>query len=240
MKKISVNPLWLLVLRFEIMACFACVGLLAAAQKPAFESEISAFEMADRLNPPPPGVIVFTGSSSIRLWSTLTEDMKPLDVTNRGFGGSQIDEVNRYAPQIVFPYRPRAVVLYAGDNDLSASSPKTPEQVCDDFKNFVQIVHSQFPETRIYFVSIKPSIQRWNLWPQFRKANARIAQYIASAPRVEFIDVTSAMLDAQGKPRADIFREDGLHMNEKGYAIWTAIIKPRLLKENAAITRQPR
>jgi lysophospholipase L1-like esterase len=230
MEKALARKLWL---RFAILVCVICLGTLAAAQQPAFESEIAAFEKADRQNPPQPGAIVFTGSSSIRLWSTLAEDMKPLSVINRGFGGSQIADVNQFAARIVLPYRPRAVVFYAGDNDLAASPPKSPEQVCDDFKKFVQIVHSPLPETRIYFVSIKPSIQRWTLWPNFQKANELIRKYVTSTPSVEFIDVTYAMLDAQGTPRADIFREDGLHLNEKGYAIWTAIIKPRLLKENA-------
>ncbi len=233
MKKLRCRCLWFLTFYFVILA--GCT-VLATAQKQEFESEIEAFEKADRVNPPQPGLIVFTGSSSIRLWSTLTQDMKPLNVLNRGFGGSHIAEVNHYANRIVLPYRPGAVVFYAGDNDLAASPPKTPEQVCDDFKKFVQIIHRQLPETQIYFVSIKPSIQRWNLWPNFQKANELIRKYVAATSNVEFIDVTYAMLDEQGKPRADIFREDGLHLNAKGYAIWTSIIKPRLLKENGAVT----
>lgn len=222
-------------LGFATLACVVCLGSLAVAQQPAFESEIADFENADRQNPSKPGGIVFTGSSSIRLWSTLTEDMKPLTVINRGFGGSQIADVNQYAARIVLPYRPHAVVFYAGDNDLAASPPKTPEQVCDGFKKFVQIVHSQLPETQIYFVSIKPSIQRWSLWPNFQQANELIRKYISLTPRLEFIDLAYAMLDAQGNPRAEIFREDGLHLNEQGYALWTAIIKSKLLKEHGGI-----
>ena len=110
---------------------------------------------------------------------------------------------------------------------------KTPEQVSGDFKQFVEIVHGELPETWIYFVSIKPSIQRWSNWPKFQKTNALIANYIGTQPRVQFIDVGQAMLDAQGKPRDDIFSEDGLHMNARGYAIWTSIIKPVLLNRFA-------
>ncbi|SRR6266851_5933601 len=228
-KKILLRSLLVLAL-----ACACSFGVFWAMGKPGFwEFQISEYEKADRLNPPPPGVIVFTGSSSIRIWDTLASDMKPLEVINRGFGGSQIAEVNHYASRIVLPYRPRAVVLYAGDNDLSAPWLKTPEQVTADFKQFVEIVHAKLPDTWIYFVSIKPSILRWSSWPKFKKANALIAEYIRSQPRVQFIDVDAAMLDAQGKPRAELFRWDGLHMNAAGYEIWTSIIKPVLLSRFA-------
>ncbi len=192
-------------------------------------SQISAFEKADRANPPKPGVIVFTGSSSIHYWRTLADDMKPLEVINRGFGGSTIAQVNHYASRIVLPYRPRAVVLYAGDNDLSWPSSKSPERVFGDFQQFVEIVHGQLPETWIYYVSIKPTILRRKNWAKMQRTNQLIAEYMRTQPRTQFIDVSAAMLDAHGQPRAELFRWDGLHMNASGYAIWTSIIKPVLL-----------
>ena len=203
-------------------------------KKPAmFERQIAAFEKADQLNPPKPGVIVFTGSSSIRFWDTLAADMQPLDTINRGFGGSQIYQVNQYASRIVLPYRPRAVVLYAGDNDLSWPASKSPEQVFGDFRQFVEIIHTKLPETWIYYISIKPSIRRWSNWAKCQETNVLIADYIRTQPRVQFIDVDRAMLDAQGKPRKELFRWDGLHMNAEGYAVWTSIIKPVLLNRFA-------
>jgi lysophospholipase L1-like esterase len=212
------------------LACVCAFYIFSTMRKaPLWGSQISAYEKADRLNPPKAGVIVFTGSSSIRFWNTLTDDMKPLEVINRGFGGSQIAQVNQYASRIVLPYRPRAVVLYAGDNDLSWPSSKSPEQVFGDFRQFVEIIHTQLPETWIYYISIKPSIRRWRNWGKFQKTNGLIADYIRTQPRVQFIDVDAAMLDAQGKPRKELFRWDGLHMNAKGYAVWTSIIKPVLL-----------
>ncbi len=217
-----------------IWACVCAYGVLLAMGKPAFWAlQISAYEKADRAHPPKPGVIVFTGSSSIRFWHTLPDDMKPLDVINRGFGGSQIAQVNYYAARIIFPYRPRAVVLYAGDNDLSWPWSKSPEQVFADFKQFVQIIHAQLPDTWIYYISMKPSVLRWSNWDKEKKTNELIAAYIQSQPRVQFIDVDPAMLDAQGKPRAELFRWDGLHMNTKGYEVWTSIIKPVLLSRFA-------
>jgi lysophospholipase L1-like esterase len=212
------------------LACVCAFGIFSAMGKAAlWGSQISAYEKADRLNPPKAGIIVFTGSSSIRFWDTLANDMKPLEVINRGFGGSQIAHVNQYASRIVLPYRPRAVVLYAGDNDLSWPSTKSPEQVLGDFRQFVEIIHTKLPETWIYYISIKPSILRWSNWGKFQKTNGLIADYIRTQPRVQFIDVDRAMLDAQGKPRRELFRWDGLHMNAEGYAVWTSIIKPVLL-----------
>lgn len=230
MRKILLGSLLLLAL-----ACACGAYFFWAMGKPGFwRFQISAYEKADRVNPPKAGVIVFTGSSSIRFWHSLANDMKPLEVINRGFGGSQIAHVNEYAVRIIIPYQPRAVVLYAGDNDLSWPWSKTPEQVSGDFKQFVQIIHAKLPETWIYYVSIKPSILRWGNWEKFQKTNGLIAEYSRTQPRVQFIDVEVAMLDAQGKPRAELFRWDGVHLNAKGYAVWTSIIRPVLLSRFVA------
>jgi lysophospholipase L1-like esterase len=230
----KMKKILLLSLLVVLVACAGALCIFWAMGKPGlWSSEIRAYEKADRVHPPKAGVIVFTGSSSIRLWDTLASDMKPLEVINRGFGGSQIAEVNEYASRIVIPYRPRAVVLYAGDNDLSLPWSKTPEQVSGDFKQFVGIIHGPLPDTWIYFISIKPSIQRWRNWEKFQKANGLIADYIRTQSRVQFIDVGAAMLDAQGKPRRELFRGDGLHMNAQGYAVWTSIIRPVLVSRFA-------
>ncbi len=191
--------------------------------------QIFGYERADQDQRPKPGVIVFTGSSSIRFWRTLAEDMKPLDVVNRGFGGSQIANVNHFAGRIVIPYRPRAVVLYAGDNDLSWPWSKSPEVVLDDFKRFVEIIHSELPGTWIYYVSMKPTPAGWSNWEVLRKTNGMIEAFIRTQDRTQFIDVSSAMLNAQGQPRGELFGWDHMHMNAAGYALWRSIIKPVLL-----------
>lgn len=203
--------------------------LLSAMRDAEFwESAIVAFEEADRESPPPPGAIVFTGSSSIRMWSSLAEDMAPLPVLNRGFGGSHIAHVNHYAKRIVLPYAPGAVVLYAGDNDLAAGSDKTPESVLEDFRRFVGIVHAAQPAAPVYFLAIKPSILRWDRWPVMREANARIAAFAARTAGVEYLDVATPMLGDDGEPRPELFVVDGLHLSEEGYALWTRIVKPAL------------
>jgi len=203
---------------------------MAVAQGQDWEPSIRKFEDQDKANPPRLGGVVFTGSSSIARWETLVDEMRPLEVINRGFGGSQYSDLNQYAKRIVITYHPRAVVVYEGDNDLAAGSAKTPESVADDARAFVEIIHSVLPETWIYIVSIKPSKLRWTEWPRMQEANRLIQHFAGTQERVQYIDVAATMFDARGNLRADLLVEDGLHPNRKCYAQWTSIIKPVLLQ----------
>jgi lysophospholipase L1-like esterase len=219
-----------------IAICALCWGgytylFWAMGRARFWEFSIRKFERADRVNPPRPSCIVFTGSSSINFWRTLADDMKPLDVLNRGFGGSQIAHVNKFADRIVTPYRPRAVVLYGGENDLCWGRwSKTPEELLADFDQFVRIVRAQVPEAWIYFVSIKPSPRRRARWDAFVAANKLIEKACRTQDRLEFIDVYEPMFDANGKVRRELFGRDRLHLNAQGYALWTSIIKPVLIR----------
>ncbi|HEV7968764.1 MAG TPA: SGNH/GDSL hydrolase family protein [Candidatus Acidoferrales bacterium] len=195
-----------------------------------WEPAIRDFEEQDKVHPPRPGCIVFAGSSSFRFWDTLVSDMKPLDVINRGFGGSEFSDLDQYANRIVIAYRPRAVVVYEGDNDLAEGSPKTPEMVASDFRKFVQIVHAALPDTWIYILAIKPSTLRWNQWPRMKAANKLIEDYAGTQERVQYIDIATAMFDANGNLPRDLFKSDGLHPTAKLYAMWTSIVKPILLQ----------
>jgi lysophospholipase L1-like esterase len=201
----------------------------------AWESTIRKFEAHDQIQPPPTGVIVFTGSSSITFWSTLQRDMAPLPVINRGFGGSHMHDVVYYAPRLVVAYRPRAVVVFAGTNDLSGSKPKTAQEVFDGYRAFVEVVHAALPETPIYYISITPTPSRWKYWPIVQETNRLIEAYINTDPRLHFIDLTDAILGPDGKPDRGLFRIDRLHPNQKGYAVWTSIIKPILLADLTAV-----
>jgi lysophospholipase L1-like esterase len=204
-----------------------------------WEPAIRDFEEQDKIHPPRPGCIVFAGSSSFRFWDTLVSDMKPLDVINRGFGGSEFSDLDQYANRIVIAYRPRAVVVYEGDNDLAAGSPKTPEMVAADFRKFVQIVHAALPDTWIYIVSIKPSKLRWNDWPRMKAANKWMREYAVTQTRVQYIDVATPMVDADGNLPRDLFKADGLHPTPKLYAMWTAIIRPILLNRFGPEAKPP-
>ena len=215
--------------------CGVLLGIAVRAYVPSvlaqgWEPAIRDFEEQDKTHPPKPGGIVFAGSSSFRFWDTLVSDMKPLEVIDRGFGGSEFSDLDRYANRIVVAYRPRAVVVYEGDNDLAEGSSKTPEMVAADFRNFVQIVHGALPDTWIYILSIKPSKLRWKQWPQMKAANKMMQDYAATQERVQYIDIATSMFDANGNLPGDLFKADGLHPTAKLYAMWTSIIKPILLK----------
>ncbi|MBX9403453.1 hypothetical protein K4L06_19240 [Lysobacter sp. BMK333-48F3] len=187
-----------------------------------WEADIRAFEAEDARVRRRPGGVVFVGSSSIRYWTSLDQDFPGVASINRGFGGSRVYDSLRYAERIVLPYRPRAVVFYAGDNDLSEG--RSPQQVRDDFAAFAQRVRQAEPQARIGFVSIKPSPSRAALLPQVRAANALVRDYAERADGVDYLDVYTPMLDGEGAPRETLFLQDRLHMNGDGYAIWKHVV----------------
>ena len=202
----------------------------APANEP-YASEIAAFEAADQKQMPPRDATLFIGSSSIRFWSTLAEDFPEMKVINRGFGGSQVADSTRYASRIVVPYQPARIVFYAGDNDIAGG--RTPRQILGDFQGFVSKVREKLPKVRIFFISIKPSPLRWGRVAQMREANSLIADWIKQDATVTYVDVFTPMLGDDGKPRPEIFRDDKLHMNRKGYQLWTSILTP-ILKDDEA------
>ncbi|MBW3600931.1 MAG: hypothetical protein KY475_27155 [Planctomycetes bacterium] len=210
---------------FLVGFAWLCEAALTAQETNRWEDAIRRFEEQDAERPPEPGGVVFVGSSSIRMWD-LASSFPELDAVNRGFGGSQIADAIRFAHRIITPYRPRLVVLYAGDNDIA--SGKTPEQVVADYRRFVETVHAKTPEARIAFLAIKPSLRRWELYDKMREANERIAKIAESDERLEFVDIATPMLGANGRPRPELFLDDGLHLNEKGYEVWKDRLSPVL------------
>jgi lysophospholipase L1-like esterase len=198
----------------------------AQVSNAAWENDMQRFAESDAQQPPPKHGIVFVGSSSIRFWDSLAQDFPGKPVINRGFGGSEVRDSTWYADRIVIPYAPRQVVLYAGDNDLN--SGRTPEQVRDDVLAFVTRLRRDLPKTRISYLSIKPSPSRAHLLPAIATANRLIKDALAQLPRADYVDVYTPMLDASGKPRAELFREDMLHMTADGYAIWRKAVAPVL------------
>ena len=201
---------------------------LATHDSTKWEKEIAAYEASDKTNPPPHDAALFIGSSSIRLWKTLAEDFQEYKVINRGFGGSQIIDSVAFADRIAIPYKPRMILLYAGDNDIAAG--KSPEEVLADFKAFARKVRPRLSETKVAFISIKPSPSRWEFAEKIKAANRLIEDFCRQDERLIYIDVFNPMLGADGKPRPELFVEDMLHLNLKGYALWTALIRPRLKK----------
>jgi lysophospholipase L1-like esterase len=187
-----------------------------------WEPTVQAWEAQDARVRRMPGAVVFVGSSSIRLWATLSEDFPGTITINRGYGSSRVYDSVYFADRIVNAYQPRAVVFYAGENDLNEG--RTPRQVRDDFVAFVRRVQAGTPKARIAFISIKPSPSRSALLPQVRQANALIHDYIRGARGVDYLDVFTPMLDPAGESRPELFVADRLHMNAEGYAIWTRVV----------------
>lgn len=190
-----------------------------------FAAAIRAFEDEDAKSSPPAGAVLFVGSSSIVGWRTAHE-FRDWTVLNRGFGGSHLSDVNHFFESVVEPYRARAIVLYAGDNDIAAGKP--PERVRDDFVAFVARVRTNQPDVPIAYLSIKPSPARWGHWPAMKQANQLIVEECARRARLRFVDVGSLLLNEAGMPRGEMYAEDRLHLSQKGYAAWTAKVKQEL------------
>jgi len=192
-----------------------------------WKDAIQKFKDSDANNPPPLNAVLFVGSSSIVGWDT-EKWFSEMKTINRGFGGSYIVDSVYYADSIILPYKPKTIVFYAGDNDIADN--KTPQMLLADFKVLVSVIRSSLPETRIIVISTKPSIDRWKFWPKMQEANNLIRKYCKSQNEIFFVDVSKVMLDETGNPRKELFKADGLHINEKGYELWTSLVKPLIKK----------
>ncbi|GAB2573358.1 hypothetical protein ISP15_04410 [Dyella jejuensis] len=210
----------LLSLMLALASCAACAGSGHAQ----WNAAIAAFEASDRADPPPQHAVLFIGSSSIEHWKSVAADFPEVKVINRGFGGSELSDSTYFADRIVAPYHPRAIVMYAGDNDLWDGH--SPEQVRDDFAAFVRKARAVDPGVPIAFIAIKPSVARKALLSQIRQANRLVRAYAATQHNVAYLDVFTPMLGPDGQPQAKWFGDDGLHMNRSGYALWIGIIRP--------------
>jgi len=198
-----------------------------AAEFLEWQSEIAAFAAIDRLDPAPADAVLFVGSSSIRLWHTLAADIPELPTINRGFGGSEIADSVYFAEQLVGPYRPRAIVMYAGGNDLAEG--KSPEQVRDAFGVFVTRVRRWAGEVPFAYLSIKPNLSRRRQLSRIRETNALI-RVCAQECGVDYLDIHTPMLGADGEADPRWFDEDGLHLNPEGYALWTDVVRDWLAR----------
>ena len=206
---------------------FQFTTLLLHAQAP-FQDEIKTFKKEDSSHFPGLHKILFVGSSSFNFWKDVQDYFPNHPIINRGFGGSSLPDVIRYANEIIFPYRPKQIVIYCGDNDLAASDSVTAQTVEKRFKELFFLIRKKIPGVPIVFVSIKPSPSRAYLMPRMVQTNQLIKQFLAHQKKAVYIDVYHKMLLPDGKPIPEIFKQDSLHMNPKGYAIWKKAIGPHL------------
>lgn len=202
-----------------------------------WEPRIRQFEEQDAKDMPPEGAVLFVGSSSIVFWSKLSEDMAPLAVINRGFGGSQMHELNEFRDRIVTNYKPRAIVIYEGDNDVAAG--KSPDEILASYDDFIQHIDEKLPETDVCFIAIKPSIRREDMWPQMEQVNSGLQKRAENREDFCYLDIATPMMEGEEFVRPELFVGDGLHLNRKGYEVWVEVIQPILLARYGPDSAKP-
>ena len=198
----------------------------AWGKKDYYQEDINKFKDQDLINFPEDVEVLFTGSSSIRFWNSLEEDMRPLKVLNRGFGGAHIVHVNYHFEDVVSRYNPQAIVFFCGTNDITAL--KTAKETIEDFKIFQNKVRTNLPNVPIFVIGIKPTPAREYIEEEELEYNKLIADLAAEDELLSFIDIWDAMLSEEGERIPELFVEDGLHINAKGYEIWTKLVRENL------------
>jgi lysophospholipase L1-like esterase len=206
--------------------------LVATVQLQAQEGlwgEIKAFKKQDSLQPPPKNAILFVGSSSFRLWHDVQSAFPGFTIINRGFGGSNLTDVIQYADDIIFPYQPKEIVIYCGENDVSSSDTITAKTVFTRFEKLFALIRKKMPRVPMVYVAMKPSPSREKFHPKLLQANLLIKNYLSRQSKSAYVDVYKLMIE-NGKPNESLYVNDRLHMNAKGYAIWQKAIQPYLIK----------
>jgi lysophospholipase L1-like esterase len=216
----------------KIVASLAYILLLTTfVYAQPFHDDIVAFKKQDSLSAPPAHPILFVGSSSFTIWKDVQSNFPGRTILNRGFGGSSLPDVIRYEKDVIFPYQPKQIVIYCGENDIAASDTVTAAMVLKRFQRLFTDIRHTLGDVSVVFVSIKPSPSRQKFQPVVVEANKLIRQYLKKDKHAAFVNIYDAMLGKDGLPMKELFREDMLHMNSKGYAIWQKILDPYLLKE---------
>lgn len=201
-----------------------------AQSNASFAGEIAAFRHSDSIAFPPKHAILFVGSSSFRKWTDVQDYFPGYTIINRGFGGSQLENVIHYADKIIYPYSPKQVIIYCGDNDFAYDTTVTAQTVAGRFRELFSLIRQHLPNANIGFVSIKYSPSRKQFWDKMKETNKLVSCFLSKKKNAEYIDVTKAMLDENGNIRTDIYRSDMLHLKPSGYKIWQRVIAPYLMK----------
>jgi len=208
-----------------ILVALATAGLSAQSPAERWTKALADFDAADRATPPPLGEVLFLGSSTIVNWDT-AKSFPGIKTINRGVWSSSLYDAVQRIDRLVVPYAPRVIVLYAGDNDINSGS--ISEQVAVEFERFAFSVWSKLPQTKIVFIGLKPSIQRWSQIHRMRATNVLIREFCEHDDRLAFLDVDGVMLGWDEKPRRELFVDDGLHLSPQGYQLWTTLLQPFL------------
>lgn len=212
--------------RFLFTLIFLLPSLLFAQDPLRFKDEVAELTAHDDAVDTK-DLILFTGSSSVRMWKDVGERFPDHNVLNRGFGGSEMSDLVYYFNKLILPYRPKQIFIYEGDNDIAAG--RSTSTIIANADKLLTLIHEKLsPTVQVVFISPKPSLARWKLKDNYEACNAALKLWAETQSNVEFIDVWTPALDERGEVFDDIFIEDGLHMNSKGYDIWTKVITPYL------------
>lgn len=216
--KRAVHIIFLLIFSIKL---FAGDKYIADPDPKRYQNEIDAFAQWDQKNSFPEKAILFAGSSSIRMWKT--HDAFPdYRIINRGFGGAHISDILYYYNDVILKYKPSHIVFYCGDNDIAGNKPV--KQVFDDYLKMISKIEKDLPGVKFIFISIKPSGSRWDYWEKMSELNRLIIEYTNQKSDLFYLDLATPLLNSSGKPDNDLFRNDQLHLNEKGYQIWDSIL----------------
>ena len=217
-------------IRTLLVIAFLFCTIIGYAQNPPFWNDVQKFKKQDSTSFPAKKQILFIGSSSFTMWKDAEQYFPGYKILNRAFGGSQLSNQIHYVKDVVYPYNPKQIIIYCGENDFTSSPNVTADTVLHRFQTLFNLIRSKYKKTPIAFVSIKPSPSRWHLKDKMIEANSLIQQFLATKKRTDFIEVYSKMLNQQGLPQGNIFLKDSLHMNAQGYAIWQKAMAPYLKK----------
>ncbi|HEY9261995.1 GDSL-type esterase/lipase family protein [Chitinophaga sp.] len=204
-------------------------GYLWAQSPGRYENDVHTIQQFDKMYAPPPHPILFVGSSSIRKWDDLERNFSKYVVLNRGIGGAETDDITHYAKDIIFPYAPRQIVIYVGENDLP-SAKANADTLLQRFTVLYAKIRNELPTIPLIYISIKPSPSRAAFFDKAKQSNALIKAFLAKEKNTVFVDIYPKMLDKNGAPRKELFLGDMLHMNKQGYALWEKAIQPYLLR----------
>ena len=218
----------------DLLLLFSALFLMGvqtvfAQPAPPFFNDIQRFNRADSLKFPPAGANLFIGSSSFTLWHGIEDYFPGKKIINRGFGGSSLPDLIRYRYDIIYPYAPKQIIMYCGENDIASSDTIQPQTVANRFFELYRLIRQKYPDIPFVYVSMKPSPSREKMMPRMLEANRQIEHFLSKEKNTRFVDVYHAMLQPNGKPKTDIWLDDKLHMNPQGYIIWQGLLRDILL-----------
>ncbi|MGB9746136.1 MAG: GDSL-type esterase/lipase family protein [Bacteroidales bacterium] len=223
-------PLLASVFLYLLIACSPVLHYQKTPDVLAWEKDIRALEHLDSIETDPENAILFTGSSSIRLWNTIQEDMSPWKVIRRGYGGAKLSDFAVYASRIIYPHNPSAIVIFIANDVTGSPTDKTPHEIDALVKSIHRTIRAKFPSVPIFWIEITPTPSRWSAWPRIQKANRKIQSFCQHHKNTWFIQTSGAFLTPELQPRPELFINDQLHLNHEGYLLWSSIIKDNLQK----------